>query len=63
MSKFPEYKRRRSLWQPKKWGPVWVQAIAEDGTYGLGQTSFGRPVAAVVDDHFGPMLEGESVPT
>ena len=59
MSKFPAYKRHRSLWQPK-WGGVWVQAVAEDGTFGLGQTSFGRPVAAVVDDHFGPMLAGES---
>ena len=61
MSRFPRYKPHRSLWGPKKWGAVWVQVIAEDGTYGLGQTSFGRPVAAIVDDHFGPVLEGESV--
>ena len=61
MSRFPHYKPHRSLWGPKKWGAVWVQVIAEDGTYGLGQTSFGRPVAAIVDDHFGPVLEGESV--
>ncbi len=60
MSRFPAYKRHRSLWQPKKWGEVWVQAVAEDGTFGLGQTSFGRPVAAIVDDHFGPILAGES---
>ncbi|HCR19090.1 MAG TPA: L-rhamnonate dehydratase [Candidatus Latescibacteria bacterium] len=59
MSKFPAYKRHRSLWQPK-WKGVWVQAIAEDGTYGIGQTTFGRPVAAIIDDHFGPILEGES---
>lgn len=59
MSKFPAYKRHRSLWMPK-WKPVWVQAIAEDGTYGIGETTFGRPVAAVIDDHFGPMLAGES---
>jgi len=59
MSVYPAYKRHRSLWQPK-WGGVWVQAVAEDGTYGLGHTSFGRPVAAIVDDHFGPMLAGES---
>lgn len=59
MSKFPAYKRQRSLWMPK-WGGVWVQVVAEDGTYGLGQTTFGRPVAAVIDDHFGPMLAGES---
>ena len=60
MSRFPDYKRHRSLWQPKKWGAVWVQAVAEDGTFGLGQTTFGRPVAAIIDDHFGPILAGES---
>ena len=60
MSRYPEYKRHRSLWMPKGWKTVWVQAIAEDGTFGLGQTTFGRPVAAVIDDHFGPMLAGES---
>ncbi len=59
MSKFPAYKRHRSLWQAK-WGAVWVQVIVEDGTFGLGQTTFGRPVAAVVDDHFGRILVGES---
>jgi L-rhamnonate dehydratase len=59
MSKFPAYKRNRSLWMPK-WKAVGVQAIAEDGTYGIGETTFGRPVAAVIDDHFGPMLAGES---
>lgn len=61
MSRYPKYKRYRPSWQPQKWGSVWVQVTAEDGTWGLGQTSFGRPVAAVVDDHLGPMLEGESV--
>ena len=37
---------------------VWVQATAEDGTWGLGQCSFGEPVAALVDYHFAPLLEG-----
>ena len=59
MSVYPAYKRHRSMWMPK-WGGVWVQAVAEDGTYGLGSTTFGRPVAAIIDDHFGPMLAGES---
>jgi L-rhamnonate dehydratase len=60
MSRYPKYKRYRPSWMPKKWGSVWVQVIAEDGTFGLGQTAFGRPVAAVIDDHFAPMLVGES---
>ena len=58
MSKFAEYKRHRSLWQPK-WQGVWVKATAEDGTFGLGATSFGRPVAAVIEDHFARHLVGE----
>ena len=59
MSKFPKYKRHRSSWMPP-WGAVWVKATAEDGTWGIGQTAFGRPVAAVIDDHFTPMLVGEN---
>ena len=37
---------------------VWVQAIAEDGTYGLGVCSFGEPTAAIIDYVFAPLLEG-----
>jgi len=58
MSRFPEVKRHRSLWLPR-WEGVWVKVTAEDGTYGLASCSFGRPVAAVIADHFGPMLVGQ----
>lgn len=58
MSRYPEYKRHRSLWQPK-WEPVWVRVTAEDGTQGLGSCSFGRPVAAIIADHFAPHLVGK----
>ncbi|MGH2350909.1 MAG: enolase C-terminal domain-like protein, partial [Chloroflexota bacterium] len=37
---------------------VWVQATAEDGTWGLGRCTFGEPVAALVDHHFAPLLAG-----
>ena len=40
------------------WERVWVQVTAEDGTWGLGECSFGEPVAALVDFHFGPLMEG-----
>jgi len=59
MSKYPKYKRHRSSWGPK-WGGVYVKITAEDGTWGLGQTTFGRPVAAIIDDHFAPILTGEN---
>jgi L-rhamnonate dehydratase len=57
MSKFPEFKRRRSLWQPK-WESVWVKVTAEDGTYGLGTCSFGRPVVPIIEDHYAKHLVG-----
>ncbi len=59
MSRYPKYKRHRSLWMPK-WGGVWVKATAEDGTWGLGTTSAGAPVSAIIEGHFAPMLEGEN---
>ena len=58
MSKYPKYKRHRSSWMPK-WGSVFVKVTAEDGTWGLGKTTFGRPVAAIIDDHFAPKLVSE----
>ena len=60
MSRYPAYKRHRSLWTPR-WGEVWCRVTLEDGTLGLGQTSHGRPVAAVIDDHLGPLLVGEDI--
>ena len=59
MSRYPKYKRHRSLWQPK-WGGVWVKITAEDGTWGLGNTVAAGPVAAIIEGHFAPMLEGEN---
>ena len=39
-------------------GPVGVQITAEDGTWGLGNCSFGTPVAAIVEQVFAPLLTG-----
>ena len=39
---------------------VWVQAVAEDGTWGLGQCAFGEPVAAFVNTVIAPILEGRN---
>jgi L-rhamnonate dehydratase len=60
MSRYPRFKAHRSLWLPK-WGEVWCQVTLEDGTWGLGQTGHGRAVAAVIDDHLGPLLVGEDI--
>ena len=58
MSKFPRFKRRRSLYGAKRWPGFYVKVTAEDGTWGLG-TAQGRPAAAVVEDAFAHILEGE----
>ncbi|MBT4498675.1 MAG: L-rhamnonate dehydratase, partial [Gemmatimonadetes bacterium] len=58
MSKFPRFKRHRSLYGAKQWPGFGVKVTAEDGTWGLGNGS-GRPVAAVIEDAFAHILEGE----
>jgi L-rhamnonate dehydratase len=58
MSRYPKVKRHRGLWLPH-WEGVWCKVTAEDGTWGLGHTGNGRPVAAVIADHLAPQLVGE----
>ena len=60
MSRYPAVKAHRGLWTPR-WENVWCLVTLEDGTWGLGQTSNGRPVAAVIDDHLGPQLVGQDI--
>lgn len=55
MSRYPE----KYGVGPRGWGQVGVKVTAEDGTWGLGTTSHGRAVAAIVDDHVAPLLTGE----
>ncbi len=59
MSRYPHVKRHRSMWLPKEWGAVWCKVTLEDGTWGLGSTAHGRPVAAVIEDHLAPQLIGQ----
>ncbi len=59
MSRYPHVKRRRAMWLPKDWGAVWCKVTAEDGTWGLGLTDHGAPVAAVINEHLAPQLVGQ----
>ena len=59
MSRFPHVKRRRALWTNTGWGRVFVKVTLEDGTWGLGSTIHGKPVAAIIDDHLAPQLLGQ----
>ena len=57
MSRYPKVKRHRSLWRPR-WEGAWVRITSEDGTWGLGQLSFARPLAPVIE-HLAQHLVGE----
>lgn len=56
--KYPDISRMPGKIPGTTGGDVWVRVTAEDGTWGLGQCSFGEPVAALVDYHFAPLLVG-----
>ena len=59
MSHYPRFKRLRSSWRPT-WPSVACLVTAQDGTWGLGMTRYGSPVAAIINDHLAPLLVGES---
>ncbi len=59
MSGYPHVKQHRGKWMPTGWERVFAKVTLEDGTWGLGATSHGRPVAAVIDDHLAPQLIGQ----
>ncbi len=59
MSRYPKYKPHRSLWRAP-WHAVACVVTAEDGTWGLGMTGYGTPVASIINDHFAPLLVGEN---
>jgi len=59
MSRYPRFKAQRSLWMPG-WKTAACVVTAEDGTWGLGTTSLGEPVTAIINDHFAPLLAGEN---
>jgi L-rhamnonate dehydratase len=59
MSRYPEFKRHRSLWQPK-WPTLWIQVVADDGTTGLAPCSFGKPAGIIIKEHLAVNLVGQN---
>ncbi|MBT5872645.1 MAG: hypothetical protein HOH43_04435 [Candidatus Latescibacteria bacterium] len=57
LNKYPEFSRYPGQ-LPGMGGQVWVQIVAEDGTFGLGVCTFGDPVATLIEQVFAPLLEG-----
>lgn len=59
MNKYPEFPPDLPRKTPGLSGrPVWVKVTAADGTWGLGRTSFGEPIAALIDYFYAPLLVG-----
>ena len=58
MSRYTRFKSHRSLWSPPG-GLVACVVTAEDGTWGLGMSTFGDPVVSIVNGHYAPLLRGE----
>ena len=59
MNKYPEFPPDLPRKTPGLGGrPVWVKVTAADGTWGLGRTSFGEPVDALIDYFYSPLLVG-----
>ncbi len=59
INKYPEFPTTHSKMPgANAFEDTWVQVIAEDGSWGLGQTSFGEITATLIDSHFAPLLEG-----
>ena len=59
MSRYPRFKPHRKLWRPT-WPDFGCLVTAEDGTWGLGLGRYAGPAAPIVNDHFAPLLVGES---
>ena len=59
MGRYPKYKAQRSSWSAK-WKTTVCVVTAEDGSFGLGISSFAGPVCRIINDHFAPHLEGEN---
>jgi len=58
MSVYPRFKAHRDSWRPR-WPEVGCLITADDGSWGFGTSVFGAPVVSIINDHIGPLLEGE----
>ncbi|MGN6489116.1 MAG: enolase C-terminal domain-like protein [Devosia sp.] len=59
MSRYPRYKALRASWNAK-FPAVGVIVTSDDGSWGFGTTGYGQPTISLINDHIGPLLEGEN---
>ena len=58
LNKYPEFSQSGNAVPGMDENPVWVQAVAENGEWGLGYSGFGGVTAGVIDSVFAPLLKG-----
>jgi L-rhamnonate dehydratase len=58
ISRYARFKRLRSSWRYPS-TVVACRVEAENGQWGLGTTRYGTPVAALINEHYAPLLVGE----
>ena len=58
ISRYGEFSRATGKMPGTTMPKVWVQVIAEDGTFGLGRCANGEPAAALIDYYIAPLIEG-----
>lgn len=58
ISRYSEFSRVTGKMPGTTMPNVWVQVIAEDGSYGLGRCANGEPAAALIDYYIAPLIEG-----
>jgi L-rhamnonate dehydratase len=59
MSRYPRYKRLRASWTGN-FSSVGCLVTADDGSWGFGTTGYGEMSIHLINDHIGPLLEGEN---
>ena len=60
INRYPRFRAKWSQGSPQWSERVACMVTAEDGTWGLGLTLHSGPVCPIINDHFGPHLEGEN---
>ncbi len=60
MERYPAYKGQRSAMGPQ-WKQIVCLAAAEDGTFGIGMSSFSGAVLPIINEHLASHLVGEAV--
>ena len=60
MLRYAEYQKSNLAAGGGNWSRTACIVTADDGTWGLGLGLFSGPIASIINDHIGPVLEGQN---